>query len=67
MTFQFKIQKKKFPTQTNSYFIEYETRILARIRLRIFKTDLNLFAAEFHIRKIKSLYHREAGILKASI
>ena len=64
VTFQFKIQKKKFPAQTNSYFIEYETRILPRIKLRISKTDLNLFAAEFHIRKIKSLYHRQAGILK---
>ena len=63
MTFQFKIQKKKFPAQTNSYFIEYETRILPRIKLRISKADLNLFAAEFHIRKIKSLYHRQAGIL----
>ena len=64
VTFQFKIQKKKFPAQTNSYFIEYETRILPRIKLRISKTDLNLFAAEFPIRKIKSLYHRQAGILK---
>ena len=34
-----------------------------RIKLRISKTDLNLFAAEFQIRKIKSLYHRQAGIL----
>ena len=63
VTFQFKIQKKKFPAQTNSYFIEYETRILPRIKLRISKADLNLFAAEFQIRKIKSLYHRQAGIL----
>ena len=62
VTFQFKIQKKKFPAQTNSYFIEYETRILPRTKLRISKTDLNLFAAEFQIRKIKSLYHRQAGI-----
>ena len=105
VTFQFKIQKKKFPTQTNSYFhwiwnnnsitwknhhrsnqsdledwqcfnesgcdwsLTYPkyTLILLYVWNKNFLWDLKLFASEFLIRKIKSLYHRQAGILKATI
>ena len=102
VTFQFKIQKKKFPTQTNSYFywiwnnnsitwknhhrsnqsdledwqcfnesgcdwsLTYPkyTLILLYVWNKNFLWDLKLFASEFLIRKIKSLYNLQTRNFK---